>query len=143
VVRQCGAAPPYLSSLELEAGFELLRIRETFVPHRDNSDDGCPCQMCGLDCGPVDWSKQNEIVEAEAAYVPRGPRGSDQNIYLSVWAMARRSALGRRPQIGRSVDAAHDAALRAVRTGSPNSLGTAPGLVDSGAGWFRPRLRPG
>lgn len=75
--------------------------------------------MAGLHCGAMDWNAQNEIVKTEAAYVPRGPRGSEQNIYRSVLAMARRNGLGRKPQIGRSVDAAHDVALRAVRRGNP------------------------
>ena len=65
-------------------------------------------------------SQQNKIAKTEQAYYPRGPRGSDQNIMRSAFVLARRNALGRKPQIARNVDAAHDVALRAVRIGNPD-----------------------
>jgi hypothetical protein len=67
-------------------------------------------------------SQQNEITQTELAYYPRGPRGSEQNIMRSAFVIARRNGLGRKPQIGRSVDAAHDIALRVMRTGNPDFL---------------------
>lgn len=64
--------------------------------------------------------QQNKIAKTELAYYPRGPRGSDQNIMRMVFVLARRNALGRKPQIARNVDASHQVALRAVRRGNPD-----------------------
>ena len=65
-------------------------------------------------------SQQNKIAKTELAYYPRGPRGSDQNLMRMAFVLARRNALGRRPQIARNVDASHSVALRVVRRGNPD-----------------------
>ncbi len=59
------------------------------------------------------------LVLAELAHVPRGSRGSAQNLYRMVFYAYRMNSLGKHPQIVRSAAAAHAQALRTTRSYYP------------------------
>lgn len=59
------------------------------------------------------------VVMAELEQIPRGAKGSAQNLYRAAFTAARLNTLGRRPQITPTAEAAHALALHCVRAGNP------------------------
>lgn len=64
--------------------------------------------------------KMNAVVAEELAHIPRGPRGSAQNLYRMDYQLWRMNSLGRKPEIPCSSAAAHRAALASVRRTHPD-----------------------
>jgi hypothetical protein len=63
-------------------------------------------------------SPAHEIALRELEMYPRGPRGSDQNLFRAAFYDRVMNCIGRRPQV-ESVDAARELAISAVREFSP------------------------
>lgn len=63
--------------------------------------------------------EMNALVAGELGNIPRGPRGSGQNMYRMAFAVSRLNSLGRKPEISRTADAAHAMALRVTRLHNP------------------------
>jgi len=65
-------------------------------------------------------------VKSELTHVPRGEAGSPQNLYRAVYWIARMNSIGSRAQIPPTAEAAHEMALRCVRTSDPRLAGFTP-----------------
>ena len=70
--------------------------------------------------GRTGLEKMNSVAKAELKHLPRGVRGSAQNLYRMLFYCYRMNSLGRNPQIVRSAAAAHAAALRTIRRWYPD-----------------------
>lgn len=70
--------------------------------------------------------QMNYIVASELPRWPRGPRGSDQNMFRFAYSVYRMSSLSRKPMIACSAAAAMGAALRIVRRMPPASRPRSP-----------------
>jgi hypothetical protein len=64
------------------------------------------------------WSPVHEIARRELETYPRGPRGSDQNLFRAAFYDRVMNCVGQQPQI-ESIDAARELAISAVRQFSP------------------------
>jgi hypothetical protein len=69
------------------------------------------------------------VLMTELKRIPRGPRGSAQNVYRAAFTAARLNTLGRRPQITPTAAAAHGLALRCVRAADPEWVGFIPSFA--------------
>lgn len=69
--------------------------------------------------GQMSLREMSARVAAELLGVPRGPRGSAQNIYRMVYAAFRINSLGRKLEIPCSTAAAHAEALRVIGSHYP------------------------
>jgi hypothetical protein len=69
------------------------------------------------------------VLMAELERIPRGPRGSAQNVYRAAFTAARLNTWGRRPQIAPTAAAAHGLALRCVRAAHPEWAGFIPSFA--------------
>jgi len=63
--------------------------------------------------------EMNALVASELLGIPRGPRGSTQNMYRMAYQFSRMNSLGRKPEIARSAAAARATALRVTRSYDP------------------------
>jgi hypothetical protein len=63
----------------------------------------------------MDVEQMRAAVADDLKSYPRGPRGSDQNMFRAALAAARLNSLGRDPHLAPSVEAARELALRIVR----------------------------
>lgn len=63
-------------------------------------------------------AQMNAVVGKELRQIPRGPRGSAQRMYRSVYNNYRLNSLGAHPEV-HSTEDAHDAARRIVRQTYP------------------------
>jgi|ERR1022692_3741134 hypothetical protein len=63
------------------------------------------------------------VLMGELEHIPRGPRGSAQNLYRAAFTAARFNTLGRRPQITPTAAAAHALALSCMTAASPEWAG--------------------
>lgn len=87
----------------------------------------------------VAWAKESgrsvpwATVELELEQIPKGPPGSAEMAYRSVWEIIRLNALGRHPEaVPLTLEYAHEQALEAARKIDPGVEISMPKGVDDG-----------